>query len=438
MTSQSGELLHDRLGGPGDGPSSRRIPEEENQELCRRLQHAAFRQLFEPQLPASAPVGRDRRAVRRAGGRKRSLGGPDLFVEAARRLGVEPAQAARLEDALAGVAAGKRGNFGAVVGMSCFGGGESLKKEGADIVVDKLTEPDRKLRHWRPAADGPPHALARMDEIAAKIGDRPLALFLDYDGTLTPIVRRPEDAKLGASMRSVLEKLAGLFTVAIVSGRDRLDVEQLVGLPRLYYAGSHGFDISGPNGLRLDQPQAWDSLASLDRARRELETGLESIPGVQVERKRYAVAVHFRNADVGAAGEIESAVDRVRKHHPDLRKRRGKKIFELQPDIEWGKGRAVGWMINELDLRGAIPMYVGDDVTDEDAFGYLGERGISIRIGSADEQTQAHFLLSGPDEVEEFLRQIGAQRRRDIRCEPGPGAVTGPGCLSPDTVGHDV
>ncbi|MEE9219877.1 MAG: trehalose-phosphatase, partial [Acidobacteriota bacterium] len=97
-----------------------------------------------------------------------------------------------------------------------------------------------------------PSALAERDQIALRLRGRRPAVFLDYDGTLTPIVSRPELATLPAAMREVLKEVAARVPVAIVSGRDRRDVEALVGLEGLIYAGSHGFDITGPNGLRME------------------------------------------------------------------------------------------------------------------------------------------------------------------------------------------
>lgn len=338
---------------------------------------------------------------------------PDIFLRAAQELGVEPGEAMVIEDAIAGVEAGRRGEFGMVVGVARGREATPYRQAGADRVVADLREldmPDDKApddgSHEAPAS-----ALEQAAEIAERLDGKQLALFLDYDGTLTPIVRRAEDAILSQAMRSLLSALAEHCTVAIVSGRDRRDAERMVQLENLVYAGSHGFDIHGPDGLEMQHQDARRLLPELDAAEEELRSQLASIDGVRVERKKYAIAVHYR--DVSSDQEIEQvqqAVDAVLAEHTGLRKRGGKKIFELQPDVPWDKGHAVSWLTEalELDHAGVIIMYLGDDVTDEDAFRVLTKKdnGIGIRVGDAAADTQASYCLADCGEVEAFLQSL--------------------------------
>jgi trehalose-phosphatase len=251
-------------------------------------------------------------------------------------------------------------------------------------------------------------AAARLiDELEA----RRLVLFFDYDGTLTPIVRRPEDATLPDAMRSLLRELATHVTVGIVSGRDLDDVRSMVALDELYYAGSHGFDVRGPEGVRMQHEEAGKRLPELDAAEAELRDRLESLDGVRVERKGFAVAVHYREVDEADVGKVEAAVDDAIDRHDGLRKKGGKKIFELQPDVPWDKGRAVRWLLEQLELTGpdVLPVYVGDDETDEDAFEILSGDGIGIRVGSPDEPTSADYHLRDPNELERLARELLAR-----------------------------
>lgn len=184
----------------------------------------------------------------------------------------------------------------------------------------------------------------------------------------------------------------------------------MVGLPELIYAGSHGFDIRGPGGLHMEHQQAQNVLPELDEAQRELGERIAAIPGAHAERKRFAIAVHYRQTPEENVSDVEAAVQEVAKRHPALRSTGGKKIWELQPDIEWDKGRAVLWLSRALRLDDAetLTLYIGDDVTDEDAFRVLAdmEGGLGIRVAEDAEETHATYSLRNPADVERFLREL--------------------------------
>jgi trehalose 6-phosphate phosphatase len=249
-----------------------------------------------------------------------------------------------------------------------------------------------------------PSALEHVQEIA-RSGDR-LAIFLDYDGTLTPIVSRPEDAWLSESMRETLRSLAGRLPIAILSGRDLDDVRGRVHVDGIVYAGSHGFDIAGAGGLRRELGAAY--LPVLDTAEAELREALDEIPGSQLERKHFSVAAHYRNVNENDAFKVALATDAVAAKHRELRRIDGKKVYELLPDIEWNKGKAVLWLLETLGLiRGKVlPIFIGDDRTDEDAFSALEKRGVGILVSEQPQATAASYRLKDPEEVERFLQKI--------------------------------
>jgi trehalose-phosphatase len=335
---------------------------------------------------------------------------PALFLEAARRLGVTPGQAVVVEDATSGVQAGRDGDFGLVVGVDRDGAAEGLRKSGADVVVRDLGELPglgRAAPREVPIARLP-SALNRLNEMEAiLLRPRPL-VFLDYDGTLTPIVDDPSEARLPSETRDALRRLADLCTLAVVSGRDRKDVQELVGLDDLYYAGSHGFDVRGPGGSQ--ERKGDEYVPTLREAGHRLESLTEDLDGVQVERKRYAVAVHFRNAGPGLEPTVRARVERVRDSLPDLRMTGGKMIFELRPDLEWDKGRAILHLQEIFRKVGedGPPLYVGDDLTDEDAFRALEGSGIGVVVrGEEDDRpTEADYSLAGPGQVRTFLEEM--------------------------------
>lgn len=246
-------------------------------------------------------------------------------------------------------------------------------------------------------------------------GRRP-AVFLDYDGVLTPIVDRPEDAVMSADMRTTLRELATRAPVCIITGRDRAVAQQLMGVDDLVVAGSHGFDIWTPQqGSITDDRVAGylDLIASVaDRLREEVG----AIPGVQIEPKRASVAVHYRLVAAEDRDRIAESVQRLLAEHPDdVALTPGKMVYELKPNVDWDKGRAVLHLIDVLGLGGddVVPLYLGDDITDEDAFRALRDRGIGIFVGRADDpevgdrETAAQFVLKSVDEVQRFLAGLG-------------------------------
>lgn len=253
-----------------------------------------------------------------------------------------------------------------------------------------------------------PAALDSLDIIRRQVAGQRPAVFLDYDGTLTPIVARPELAVLSDEMRATLRDLAAVCTVAIVSGRDRQDVENLVQIDSLVYAGSHGFDIAGPDGLDMQHEEGVKRQPALQAAADELERRVGGIDGVLIERKKYAVATHYRLVADEDLTAIEPAVAAVAARYPDLRRTGGKKVYELRPRIAWDKGKAVTWLLRALNLDApdVLSFYLGDDETDEDAFRALEQRGIGILVAEQPGVSRAHYLLRDPDEARVFLRHL--------------------------------
>src|SRR5437588_2987699 len=251
-----------------------------------------------------------------------------------------------------------------------------------------------------------PSALKNVQEIA-RHGRRP-AIFLDYDGTLTPIVSHPEKALLSDSMRQALQSLVMQAPVAILSGRDLDDVRQRVNIGAIIYAGSHGFDIAGPRGVRKEM--AAEFLPRLDMVEQELGKQLAGITGARAERKRFSIAAHYRNVNASDIPKVERAVSEVAARHRELRKMDGKKVYELLPDIDWDKGKAVLWLLETQGLERAKvrPIYIGDDRTDEDAFCALEKSGVGILVSEEPRPTAARYSLKDPAEVERFLRELVA------------------------------
>ena len=269
-------------------------------------------------------------------------------------------------------------------------------------------------------ADRLPHAL-EADSVAERLDGRRPGVFLDYDGVLTPIVPRPEDAIMSDRMRDIVRALAARCPVCVVSGRDRGVVNELMGVDHLVVAGSHGFDIYDPHRgvVEHEASRGWEDLVSEITER--VRTGAADIEGTQVEPKHASVALHDRHVADADRPRVNGLVEAVLAEHPgELRVTPGKFVHEIQPKIDWNKGKAVEHLIGVLDLdrpgpdgRATVPIYLGDDITDEDAFRALAERGDHgepglgiLVIDPADapsRETAATAVLSTVDEVGRFL-----------------------------------
>lgn len=260
-----------------------------------------------------------------------------------------------------------------------------------------------------------PHAIQQEDELEKQLSGKRPAVFLDYDGTLTPIVDRPEDATISESMRDAVSSLAERCPVCVVSGRDRPVVQELMGLDNLIVAGSHGFDIWSPDEGTIEHDAGSGYEDMLDEVKVRLQEDVEEIEGVSVEPKKASVAVHYRLVSEQERPKIKQSVDQILRDYPeDLKVTPGKMVYELQPKLDWDKGKAVLYLLQTLDLDrdDVVPMYLGDDHTDEHAFEALADKGLGIFVGYPDDpevegrDTSADYLLNTVEEVETFLDRL--------------------------------
>lgn len=257
-----------------------------------------------------------------------------------------------------------------------------------------------------------PHALDDVEELDRRLAGKKLAVFLDYDGTLTPIVDRLEDAIISDSMRDAVSGLAERCTVCVVSGRDRPVVQKLMGLDNLVVAGSHGFDIWSPDEGTIEHDAGGGFEELLEEVETRLQGESESIAGSSVEPKKASVAIHYRLVAEDERPKVKEIVDGLlRERAEELKVTPGKMVYEIQPKIDWDKGKAVLYLLEALDLdrEDVVPMYLGDDHTDEHAFDALAERGIGVFVGEVDDPelegrtTAADYVLYTIPEVERFL-----------------------------------
>ncbi|KAI8540786.1 hypothetical protein RHMOL_Rhmol08G0012000 [Rhododendron molle] len=249
-----------------------------------------------------------------------------------------------------------------------------------------------------------PSALEMFEQITKASKGKQIVMFLDYDGTLSPIVEDPDRAFMSDAMRATVRKLARHFPTAIVSGRCRDKVYSFVQLAELYYAGSHGMDIKGPskgsiykNGTDhqavLFQP-ASEFVPMIDEVYKALLEKTKFTRGAKVEHNKFCLSVHFRCVD--------------------------EKVLEIRPTIKWDKGKALEFLLESLGFANSadiFPIYIGDDRTDEDAFKVLRERGqgFGILVSKSPKETSASYSLQEPSEASyEFFAAIGTTEKEVV------------------------
>jgi len=361
----------------------------------------------------------------------------DIFVLAAHNLNSLPSRSIVVEDAASGVEAGRNGGFGLVIGVARKDNSLDLLRHYADIVVDDLSSIDigtlndwflrepvyifeawddnKKLQDWCSSFKKDKDIYINkhyfLDAKDIFSSGKKNVLFLDYDGTLTPIVERPDLAVLSSDMKNILEKLSSRYIVAIVSGRLRENVERLVGIDGVFYAGSHGFDIRGPS-FSLIQEDAESIISLISDIAVNIRDELGKIDGVIIEDKKFSIAVHYRLIkDDKYIKVIRNYINNIIDDNHSLRLMEGKKVFEIMPRIDWDKGKAIRWIMYTLGFSfdETNVVYIGDDTTDEDAFRIIRTRGVGILVSDSSRRSAADFRVSSPLEVKKLFEYMLSQ-----------------------------
>lgn len=250
------------------------------------------------------------------------------------------------------------------------------------------------------------HLLKNLDKLKEIMDERKISLFLDYDGTITPIVARPERATLTYQMKEILKALSRIYPTAIISGRALADVRKKIGIDKLAYAGNHGTEIwSADYTMVFDAGVAYKK--ELKKLARELETLVRAHRGVIMENKGHSITIHYRLLDTRRARvfaeQYANVVERAAAEGA-IRLANSKKAFEIRPNTEWNKGSAVDWLLQRKTFRGTYPIYIGDDETDKDGYRAVAGRGISVHVGH--EIDEADYYLVAQTEVRTLLKWL--------------------------------
>jgi len=269
------------------------------------------------------------------------------------------------------------------------------------------------------------HLLSVWPMIAKQLRDaRHILLLADYDGTLTPIVERPELANLSQDTRQLLQSLARhpRFTIGIISGRALADLKNKVNISGIIYAGNHGLEIEGP-GVSFVNPLARELRPILRIMHYVLSRALGTIRGVLVEDKGLSLSVHYRLVERHKVREVENILQRVIGGAQAAGKAKiayGKKVYEVRPAVAWDKGKAIKLLMKRYGKGGRKSglslMYFGDDLTDEDGFRVIENygNGISVLVGEPERYSAARYFLKSPAEVAAFLGILLEQARKDF------------------------
>jgi trehalose-phosphatase len=263
------------------------------------------------------------------------------------------------------------------------------------------------------------HLFEEWEYIQARIRQaQNLFLFLDYDGTLTPIVSRPELALCPSEVKRHLEKLRDLPSVylAIISGRSLEDLRKKVGVSGIIYAGNHGLEIENPDG-RHKKFLSSARTRELKRITQNVRNSLKEIPRILFEEKGPILSVHYRNVPQKFFDRIPQVLkEELEQWRGRWKMASGKMVFEIQPNVDFHKGETVREILKPFPSLGLLPIYIGDDQTDEDAFRVLKGQGLSVFIGPSGFSSEAEFFLRNPDEVQEFLFRCQEVRRAGSEC----------------------
>jgi trehalose 6-phosphate phosphatase len=272
------------------------------------------------------------------------------------------------------------------------------------------------------------HLFSVWPEIAAQVNKASQILFLsDFDGTLTAIVEQPESAAIDKNTRYLLEALVNQprFTIGIISGRALIDLKEKVNINGLIYAGNHGFEIEGP-GISFISPLANEIKPFLRIIRGILNMTLGSIKGVLIEDKGITLSVHYRQVPEEKTNEVKNIMEHSIQGPISsgiVRLTSGKKVFEVRPAVNWDKGKAIRLLMKKYGkggrFSGLLPIYMGDDLTDEDGFRVIEKygMGITIHIGEKTTTSSARYYLTSPLEVQQFLTRLLEYSQRGLACE---------------------
>ena len=245
-----------------------------------------------------------------------------------------------------------------------------------------------------------------MSDILRRIKKNGCVLMLDFDGVISPIVKIPSRARVSPVARRALAACVEKMPVAIISGRTLSDIEKRVGLRNVIYAGSHGLEWK-VNGRVRRKRIAPKTLSAFETARRALLYNAKLFPSLFIEDKRHSVAFGYRSLSKKQATQFRDGANKTiatAVRVGTIRAIDNLYTFEIMPVSEWTKGECAKHIFDTVAQKGSVAVYIGDTLTDEDAFRALTD-GITIRVGKS-HASVAQYYCKSRSGVDKFLRRI--------------------------------
>ena len=257
------------------------------------------------------------------------------------------------------------------------------------------------------------YLFSQFSKIKELLSNKFILLLLDYDGTLTPIVKTPSKAIIHKDTKGLLQKLSRTpyCKIGIISGRKLKDIKNIIGVDGITYAGNHGLEIQGPK-IKFESQVSPRLKLTIRNIATDMKKQLSGIKGALIEDKELTLSIHYRLVSKKDMPVFEKIVSEVTKPYmvsDKIKVNSGKKVYEIKPPIKWDKGRVALWFLARqqfiLGVKNVLPLYIGDDITDEDAFKALKIKGLMVFVGKPG-NSKADYYLKNTEEVTKFLRLI--------------------------------
>ncbi len=242
-------------------------------------------------------------------------------------------------------------------------------------------------------------------------GKEKILLFLDYDGTLVSFKKKPDQVKTPEKIKNILKKISdkSCFKPVIITGRTLEEIKKLIDIDDFVYAAVHGLKIKYPDKQEFIWEKAEKNKPILKKIKKQTHEEFIDEEDVFIEDKKLTVAFHYRTLSEEKINDIvKKFVSIIKKYDKknELNILHGSKVVEVRPR-GWDKGKAVETIIENFDNKNFLPVYLGDDTTDEDAFRFLKNKGLTVYvINNSEEDTDADYYLKNPDDVYGFLEKM--------------------------------